>query len=96
MEKVLEVVGISFLNIKFVVGDNNQVCFWHELWCGNSLLRYQFLDLILQDMDKGTYVASYLGCSKEIVRNWNPLSFFFFFCQIPVLGAGISCWIFHL
>lgn len=70
-------VGISFLNIKFVVGDNNQVCFWHELGFGNSVLRYQFLDLILQDMGKGTHVASYLGCSKERVRHCNPLFFSF-------------------
>jgi hypothetical protein len=54
------------------VGDRTKKSFWHDLWCGNYLLKESFLELFSIVCYKGTWVADHLQFSNGNIQ-WKTL-----------------------
>lgn len=52
------------------MGDRTKKGFWHDLWCGNYLLKESFLELFSIVCYKETWVADHLQFSNGNIQ-WN-------------------------
>lgn len=49
-----------------------RVCFWYEIWCGDSCLKDHFPDLLDLESNKNALAAPSLGGMGDTrVRHWN-------------------------
>jgi len=52
-------VGRCFQDTSFVVGDDSEVSFWHDLWCGDHPLKETFPELFSIPSSSNAFVVDH-------------------------------------
>ena len=56
--------------VRFEVGEGRQLRFWHDLWCGETILREAYLDLYRIARDKDALVANHIQVCND-TTHWS-------------------------
>jgi hypothetical protein len=67
---ILETAGGFSLTLSFKVGDEFNIRFWHDAWCGEVALKYSFPKLLSIARNKEALVPDYLDSSDSSIH-WN-------------------------
>lgn len=67
---LLDRSGRFFSIHHFEVGYNSKVKFWYDLWCGDSLLKEEFLDIFFISHDQDSSIVSVLQFNIGI-KHWD-------------------------
>ncbi len=51
--------------VRFEVGEGRQLRFWHDLWCGETILREAYPDLYRIARDKDALVANHIQVCND-------------------------------
>jgi hypothetical protein len=57
-------------HVRYDIGDGTKVLFWHDVWCGESLLKLVHLALFNTTCNKDAWVKEYMERSNDTLH-WN-------------------------